>query len=170
MIEVFADAEVIPETVKEIVEALFPGLLLFEWDPYGTNGGKIDPIGFNENDATHVLYDIYKQERAEFQWRISLYRVGEIIGQEIYRSKREQLVARALSVKNQIRTMVAYQLPEKPKYPYSMLVYINGNCYLADDALFDYTGEENSEEIIKILRPHSLPVNIFDSFGCVEQL
>lgn len=161
-IELFADSELSPASVKSTIESLFPSLKPFQWDP---RAGEVEPVGFDTDNPHQLLFDIYKEDtRAEFWWRITIYRIPDA-GNE----SRAQLLAYTLSAKYHVRMLVAYTLPANIHYPYSVLVYIDGNCYLGDDATFDYTGDENSEELIKIIQPYSLPVTRFDAFGEVLQ-
>ena len=54
MEEIFADTEVTAAMVKEVVEALFPGLTYFEWDPQESNGGKIEVVQLEGVDTCQL--------------------------------------------------------------------------------------------------------------------
>ncbi|RYE13875.1 MAG: hypothetical protein EOP45_20530 [Sphingobacteriaceae bacterium] len=161
-VELFVDRELCSEDIESTVQALFPDLEVFQWDPWA---GEVEPTGFNADNSCHLLFDIYKNDkRAEFCWCITIYRVPDI-GNEA----RKQLLAYSLSKNYNTRILIAYSLPTDTRYPYSVLVYNNGECYLANDAMFDYTGDENSEELIEILHPYDLPMAQFNSFGELQQ-
>ncbi len=161
MEEIFADRAITVADVIEIFEALFPGLTLFEWDPWGRSDGNVEPIGYLGSAKGHVLCSIYyESDRVEFQWRIS------IDGTPIQASEaRSQVIAERISARYNMRTLVSYQLPEEPHDPYYVLVYVNGACYLADDSMFSWTGdcdEIDNTKPIMILKQHEPPVIIFD--------
>lgn len=158
MEEIFVDKEINAKNVEETLQVLFPELKAFQWFPWD---GDVNPTEFNHDESTHVLFNIYKEsKRLEFQWRLSLY------GQADGCVERERLFAKTLSERMLTRTLVAYQLPSEPHDPFYNLVYDKGVCYLADDSMFDWTGEaEEPSEPMKIVRPIKLAETYFDTAG-----
>lgn len=152
------DGNLASEAIKETLAAMFPALSAFEWNIFIS---EEKPEGYDSNNPAHIFYATqFIVGRLEFQWRASFFMN---LGDDT--EAREMAIARELSARFNVRTMVGFAHPNFPGDPYYCLVFIGGESFLAEDCEFDYHGEGDSKVTIKILEPYQLPTTQFDAIG-----
>ncbi len=164
MEQVNVDGNLSTEAIKETLASMFPTLRVFEWNIFISSeqpdGGE-EIEGYESNNPTHVFFaKQFISGRPEFKWQISFFmNVGDDA------SEREMAIAQKLSAVDGIHTLVGFTHPDYPSNPYYSIVFIDGKSYLADDSYFDFNGDEDSQELIKILGPYQLPAFQFDAMA-----
>jgi hypothetical protein len=141
--------------IKLFLQEIFPGLKAFQCD---FQSGMEPEIGFNAEDPSHILFENYfNRDKLEFGTQITIYRSPDAHSEE-----RAMFIARKLSQKFNSKTLIAYDNPEDPS-PYYVLVFQNGQSYLASDV--DSGLADEGTQPIKIIREISLPSYQFDGQG-----
>lgn len=119
-----------PEALLRFFEKHFPEKKWFYLDLY------------SDEETTHHLrsnsmgfYTVLTNVKS-YPLEISLTETDEdIISQ--YQIK----IAKTLSVKYQIKTVIDFTHPEKPDAPFYSLLFDDGTCFLVDDSEWEDTGE-----------------------------
>ncbi|WP_022822846.1 hypothetical protein [Hymenobacter norwichensis] len=155
---VYVDGIVTDEEIKEIIVSLFPNLSPFRWNLFD---GEEEPKGFDSSNLKHVFFATsVAKDSIEFNLKIWFF-----MNQSAHTDEREKLIAKTLSAKYHLRTLVPFTHPEQPLDPYYDIVFIDGISFLGDDSQFEFDSEDGNKGVVKILRPYELPVLHFDGVG-----
>lgn len=154
MESIYSDKPIEIEEIRKNLSELFTDLEVFYW-----NFADDIPSNFNSENSNQIFFNtIFEEDRKEFAFVITIYRTPD----ENY-DVRELFIAKYFSEKLKIRTLVAYNHPDKPDYPYYDIIFDENNTYLADDS--DTNFGDGTENLVKIIQKMDIPKIQFDSKG-----
>ncbi|MBO0360996.1 hypothetical protein J0X19_23755 [Hymenobacter sp. BT186] len=155
---VYVDGVVTAEEIKETITGLFSSLSPFQWNLFD---GDAEPEGFDSSNPKHVFFATsVSNDSTEFNLKIWFF-----MNQSAHADEREQLIAKTLSAKFHLRTLVPFTHPKQPLDPFYDIVFIDGISFLADDSQVEFDSEDGNKGVVKILHPYELPVLHFDGVG-----